>query len=46
MNANATSFTQIFNLDFDHNEQIASASVQVLFRELEGESPMSSRSMF
>lgn len=29
MNTNATRFTQIFSLDFDHSGQIASASVQV-----------------
>lgn len=29
MNVNATRFTQILSLDFDHSGQIASASVQV-----------------
>ena len=29
MNTNATRFTQMFSLDFDHAGQIASASVQV-----------------
>lgn len=29
INSNATRFTQIFSLDFDHTGQIASASVQV-----------------
>lgn len=33
MNANATRFTQIFSLDFDHSGQIASASIQVLLME-------------
>lgn len=33
MNANATRFTQIFNVDFDHSGQIVSASVQVLLLE-------------
>lgn len=33
MNSNATRFTQIFSLDFDHSGQIASASVQVLLME-------------
>jgi myosin-18 len=33
MNSNATRFTQIFSLDFDHSGQIASASVQVLLLE-------------
>lgn len=31
MNSNATRFTQIMSLDFDHTGQIASASVQVCF---------------
>jgi hypothetical protein len=29
MNANATRFSQIFSVDFDHSGVIASASVQV-----------------
>ncbi|XP_066966280.1 unconventional myosin-XVIIIa-like isoform X4 [Macrobrachium rosenbergii] len=33
MNTNATRFTQIFSLDFDHSGQIASASVQVYMPE-------------
>ncbi|GAB0097354.1 Unconventional myosin-XVIIIa [Sergentomyia squamirostris] len=33
MNSNATRFTQILSLDFDHSGQIASASVQVLLLE-------------
>ncbi|XP_063697134.1 unconventional myosin-XVIIIa isoform X2 [Culicoides brevitarsis] len=33
MNSNATRFTQILSLDFDHTGQIASASVQVLLLE-------------
>lgn len=33
LNANATRFTQILSLDFDHSGQIASASVQVLLLE-------------
>lgn len=33
MNVNATRFTQILSLDFDHSGQIASASVQVLMLE-------------
>lgn len=31
MNSNATRFSQILSLDFDHSGQIASASVQVNF---------------
>lgn len=33
MNSNATRFTQIFSLDFDHSGQIASASVQIMLME-------------
>ena len=33
MNGNATRFTQIFSLDFDHSGQVASASVQILLLE-------------
>ncbi|XP_055375472.1 unconventional myosin-XVIIIa isoform X4 [Condylostylus longicornis] len=33
LNTNATRFTQIFSLDFDHSGQIASASIQVLLLE-------------
>lgn len=33
MNANATRFTQIFSVDFDHSGQIVSAAVQVLLLE-------------
>lgn len=33
MNTNATRFTQICSLDFDHSGQIASASVQILLME-------------
>lgn len=33
MNANATRFTQIFSVDFDHSGQIVSASVQVFLME-------------
>lgn len=33
LNSNATRFTQILSLDFDHSGQIASASVQVLLLE-------------
>lgn len=32
MNSNATRFSQILSLDFDHSGQIASASVQVTKR--------------
>jgi len=30
LNTNATRFTQIFSLDYDHTGQIASASIQVI----------------
>lgn len=33
MSSNATRFTQIFSLDFDHSGQIASASVQIMLME-------------
>jgi myosin XVIII len=33
INTNATRFTQIFSLDFDHSGQIGSASVQILLME-------------
>ena len=33
MNSNASRFTQIFSVDFDHSGQIASASVQIMLME-------------
>ena len=40
MNANATRFSQVFSVDFDHSGVICSASVQVIERESERNPPI------
>lgn len=34
LNSNATRFTQIFSLDFDHSGMIASSTIQVLYKSI------------